>query len=320
MENGFLKTKLKDYPIGFIGTCLGAATLANVFSSHGYPMILDIFIYVGSVALLIYILKLIMYPKVVWGEMNNTIFMALYPTTTMLLMNIGVYFAKFNYSIGHGIWLFALLLNVFYVVFFLIRHVIIKFDITTVLPCWYVLLAGISVSCVTSEPMHAKALVKPIFYFIVMAVLTSLPVVIYRLKTVEVPDHQYPLIGIFAAPGSLCTISYVTLYPHPNVYLVSFFFALSVAAVIFDYLNLPRVMSLKFSPAFAGYTFPLAIALVASVKVYGYLTKFGFHNYAEIVKWICGIEFFMTTAIIGFILFNFIFNYFFNIPKFKFTK
>ncbi|MGL4874075.1 MAG: hypothetical protein ACRC30_05430, partial [Clostridium sp.] len=190
----------------------------------------------------------------------------------------------------------------------------------TVLPCWYVLLAGISVSCVTSEAMHAKTLVKPIFYFVVIAVLTSLPVVIYRLKTVEVPDGQYPLIGIFGAPGSLITISYVTLYPKANVYLVTFFFALSLAAVIFDYLNLPRVMSLKFAPTFAGYTFPLAIALVAATKVFGYLTKHGYHTYASILKWICGIEFFMATAIIGFILFKFIFDYFFNIPKAKFTK
>ncbi|MGL5646798.1 MAG: TDT family transporter [Clostridium sp.] len=320
MGNKFFKTKLQDYPIGFIGTILGAVTLANVFSLHGYPMIFDIFIYVGIFALIVYLFKVILYPKVVWGELNNTILMALYPTTTMLLMNIGVYFAKFNYTVGRSIWLAALLLNVFYVVFFLIRHVIMKFDITTILPCWYVLLAGISVSCVTSEAMHAKTLVRPIFYFVVIAVLTSLPVVIYRLKTVAVPDGQYPLIGIFAAPGSLITISYVTLYKNPNVYLVTFFFALSLAAVIFDYLNLPRVMSLKFAPTFAGYTFPLAIALVAANKVFGYLTKFGYHDYASILKWICGIELFMTTAIIGFILFKFIFDYFFNIPKAKFTK
>ncbi|MGL4876024.1 MAG: hypothetical protein ACRC30_15405, partial [Clostridium sp.] len=176
MENKFFKTKLQDYPIGFIGTVLGAVTLANVFSSHGYPMILDIFTYVGCLALIIYLLKVIIYPKVVWGELNNTILMALYPTTTMLLMNIGVYFSKFNYTVGRSIWFAALLLNVCYVVFFLIRHVIMKFDIKTVLPCWYVLLAGISVSCVTSEAMHAKTLVKPIFYFVVIAVLTSLPV------------------------------------------------------------------------------------------------------------------------------------------------
>lgn len=320
MKNGFFNIELKDYPIGFVGTCLGAVSLSSVFAKHGFPIIQSIFVYIGCLALIVALAKVIRHPKTVWSEMNNTILMALYPTSTMLLMNIGVYFLKFNYSLGHSIWMFGLLLNVFFVVFFLIRHVIIKFDINTVLPCWYVLLVGISVSCTTSVPMHATTLVKPVFYFVVMSFLTYLPVVIYRLCTVEVPDNQYPLIAIFAAPGSLCTISYITLYKHPNIYIVSFFFALTLLATLYDYINCPKFFSIKFNPTFAALTFPLAISLVASVKVNEYLVKFGYTTYANIVKGIAGIEFFVTTAIIAFVFYNFIVNFFFNIPKAKFTK
>ena len=60
-----------------------------------------------------------------------------------------------------------------------------------VLPCWYALLVGVSVSCTTRVQMNETALVKPIFYFVVIAFLTFLPIVIYRLCTLEVPDAQY---------------------------------------------------------------------------------------------------------------------------------
>ncbi|MGG7324763.1 TDT family transporter [Clostridium baratii] len=319
-KRNLLKIRLEEYPIAFIGTCLGAITLTNLYDNFEFTAVRSIFAFIGCVALLFLIRKAIRHPKVVWEEMNNTILMALYPTSTMLLMNLGNYFLKFNYTLGKTLWSIGLIINVIFVIFFLIRHVIIGFNMKYVLPCWYALLVGVSVSCTTSVQMNETALVKPIFYFVVIAFLTFLPIVIYRLCTLEVPDAQYPLIAIFAAPASLCTISYITLYKNANIYIVMFFFILTLLTTLYVYINFPKFFSLKFNPTFAALTFPLAVSTAASFKVKAYLLGLGYTNAARIVTEISGIEFFIATAVVGFVFYNFIFNHIFNIKIRKFTK
>lgn len=319
-NNSICNIELKEYPIGFISTCLGAVTLANVYDAFGLTGIKSIFIFIGCLALIFAAYKVFRHPDVVWNEMNNTILMALYPTSTMLLMNIGVYFLKFNYALGKGIWFLGLIINVLFVLFFLVRHVIIGFNMKYVLPCWYALLVGISVSCTTSAKVNETQLVKPIFYFVIISFFTFLPVVIYRLCTLEVPDAHYPFISIIAAPSSLCTISYITLFKDANIYIVMFFFALTLLATLYVYINLHKILSLKFNLTFAALTFPLAISCVASLRVKEYLINLGYTTASEVVNQIMGIEFFIATVIIGFVFYNFIFNCLFNIPIRKFTK
>ncbi|MGL4569937.1 MAG: TDT family transporter [Clostridium sp.] len=319
-NSNLVKIKLEEYPIAFIGTCLGAVTLTNLYDNFEFTAVRSIFMYIGCIALLFALRKVLRHPKVVWEEMNNTILMALYPTATMLLMNIGAYFLKYNYTFGKTIWFIGLIINVAFVIFFLLRHVVIGFNMKYVLPCWYALLVGVSVSCTTSVQMHETTLVKPIFFFVIISFLTFLPVVIYRLCTVEVPDAHYPLIAIFAAPASLCTISYITLYKDANIYIVMFFFALTLLTTLYVYINFPKFFSLKFNPTFAALTFPLAVSTAASFKVKGYLAGLGYTEASRIVTEISGIEFFIATAVIGFVFYNFIFNHIFNIPSKKFTK
>lgn len=314
------RIKLKDYPIGFIGTCLGAVTLTSLYPGLGFNGVRSIFIYIGLIALVFWVARFIKHPDVIKKEMNNPILMTLYPTATMLLMNIAAYFVKFNSTVALTLWYIGFIINIFFVIFFLITHVIKKFDINSVLPCWYALLVGISVSCTTSPAMHTQNIVKPVFYFVVISFLTYLPVVIYRLSKVEVPDAQYPLICIFAAPASLCVLSYLTLFKNPNIYIVGFFFILSLITTIYVYINFPKIFKLKFNPTFAALTFPLAVATVACVKVSGYLFKAGYSNLGAIVNEIAGIELFIATGVIAFVFYKFVFHFLMDIPGKKFTK
>jgi len=69
---------------------------------------------------------------------------------------------------------------------------------------------------------------------------------------------------------------------------------------------MPKFFSYPFSPAFAGLTFPMAIGIVASVKVSGYLAQMGMEHLAGAIRQISGIQLYITTAIIGFVLYNFL--------------
>ena len=317
--NSFFKTKFKDMPIGIVGTTLGIASLSNVYAAHGLNYVQAICLNAGFLVAILYLLKFLIYPKKVFSEMNNTILMSLYPTFTMLTMSVGAYYTKFNYSFGKAIWIFGFIINIIFVIYFLIKHVLLNFKLENALPCWYVLLVGISVSCVTTKSVHADFITKYVFFFVVISFLTYLPVVIYRLFTVPVPDNQYPAIAVFAAPGSLCTVSYLTLYKDANIYITLFLFALALIATLYDYINFPRFFSLKFTPMHAALTFPLAISCVSSFKITEYLAKIGYNNLSNTVKFIGCIELFVTTAVIAYVLYNYLL-YFFNIPAKKFTK
>ena len=318
-KTSFFNTKLEDMPIGIVGTMLGAISLSNIYTNVGLNHVQAILTNIGAVVVILALLKFILYPKKVFSEMNNTIIMSIYPTFTMLTMSIGAYYVKFNYTLGKTIWTIGLIINLIFIVFFLIKHIFLGFKIENALPSWFVLLVGISVSCVTSKSMNEPFIVKYIFFFVVISFLTYLPVVIYRLCTVPVPDTHYHTIAIFAAPGSLCTVSYITLYENANIYITLFFFTLAFIATLYDYINFPRFFSLKFTPMYAALTFPLAISCVASFKVSAYLEKLGYSTGSLIVKGIGEVELFITTAVIAFVMFKFLL-FFFNIPIRKFTK
>ncbi|MGV3218180.1 hypothetical protein ACEE95_00865 [Clostridium baratii] len=99
-----------------------------------------------------------------------------------------------------------------------------------------------------------------------------------------------------------------------------FFFILTLLTTLYVYINFPKFFSLKFNPTFAALTFPLAVSTAASFKVKAYLLGLGYTNAARIVTEISGIEFFIATAVVGFVFYNFIFNHIFNIKIRKFTK
>ncbi|WP_024613441.1 TDT family transporter [Clostridium sp. Ade.TY] len=319
-NNCICKIKLNEYPIAFVATCLGAVTLTNFYEKLEFTAIKTIFTLIGLIALIFTVYKAFKHPKVMLNEMNNPILMALYPTATMLLMFIGVFIGRFNFLIGKGIWLFAIIINILFIIFFIIKHIIIKFNMKYVLPCWFALLVGISLACTTSTEMKAVNLTIPIFYFVVIAFLLFLPIVIYRLCTVEVPDCHYPLIAIISAPSSLCVMSYLTLFKHPNFYVVMFFFILTIITTLFVYINFPKFFSIKFNPTYAALTFPLAASFVATFKVKVYLASIGYMTASRIVTEISGIEFFIATSVIGFVFYKFVFEFLFDIPAKKFTK
>ena len=52
-------------------------------------------------------------------------------------------------------------------------------------------------------------------------------------------------------------------------------------------------------------TFPMAIGIVASTKMAGYLTNIGNIGLADVVKQISGFQVYLTTMIVGYVLLNF---------------
>ena len=129
---------------------------------------------------------------------------------------------------------------------------------------------------------------------------------IWRLSTVEVKPPVYHTMAVVLAPCSLCVVSYLNVIRNPNIMLLFLLYACVLASLIFIILKLPKFFAFSFAPGFAGMTFPMAIGIVASTKMAGYLSGIGMTDMAKIVTQISGIQVYLTSMIIGYVLLNFV--------------
>ena len=111
--------------------------------------------------------------------------------------------------------------------------------------------------------------------------------------------------AIVMAPSSLSLVSYLNFFEKPNTIVVYLLYIAVFLSLIFIIYNLPKFFSVPFTPAFAGLTFPMAIGVVASGKMSGYLLNNGMIEFGNFVKQVQGMQIYFTTAIIGMVLFNF---------------
>ena len=113
-------------------------------------------------------------------------------------------------------------------------------------------------------------------------------------------------MAVVLAPCSLCVVSYLNVIPNPNQTLLYILYLCVLASAAFIVMKLPKFFAFPFAPGFAGLTFPMAIGIVASTKMAGYLTGIGNEKLAGIVTQISGFQLYLTTMIVGYVLLNFV--------------
>lgn len=299
------KKKVKNLPIGVMATLLSVLTLANVFSILGFNSLRHISVNFGVILIIAGFSKLVLYPKQVTAELNDTSLASIYPTFCMSMMLMAAYYVQYNYALGKALWSFALFLNTLIVIIFTYNNLIKKFEYGKFLPPFWVAYVGIIVSVITSPAMNEPTLVKFIFYFACSAYFIILPFMIYRLCTKPVADAPYPTLAIMAAPPSLCIVAYLTLFAHPNVYFTLFLYSIVFVMTIYMYSRFPKIFKMKFIPTFAGITFPLAISTLATFKVAAFMDNIGQANFALILREFGAIEVVVACAGILFVVYNF---------------
>ena len=306
MPQKSLKDKLANLPVPILPTMVGAATLSNMWAPLGFTFIRHLTMWASAIILFCYIGKIICHFKTVKGEYANTVPASLYAGLTMLTMILGSYVFDFSPLIGKAMWTMGLTLHALHLVVFIYRNVIKGFNQATFVPSWFVTFNGILVSCVTGLPMNEPVLCKFIVYYGLAALVILLPLMVIRL--IKQPITTGPLFmtkAIILAPSSLCLVSYLNFITEPSTWVVYGLYAVILVSLVYILIQLPKFFSFAFHPGFAGLTFPMAIGIVASNKMSAFLMSAGNEALGNTVKQIAGVQLYLTTAIIGFVLFNF---------------
>ena len=297
--------RLERMPVPVLPTFVGALTLSNVLSGMGYTWIRHATMWAATIIMLLYIVKIVKFPKVCLKEYQTVVPCSLYAAFTMIAMILGSYYFDYVPALGKGLWAAAICIHAAHILVFTYRNVMKKRDINTFVPSWFVTYNGIMVSCVVGGAMNAAGVLKYIVYYGIVIYFILVPVMIWRLLKVEVKPAVYHTMAVLLAPCSLCVVSYLNVIPNPNQTLVSVLYGCVLASLLFIIIKLPKFFSVPFTPGFAGMTFPMAIGIVASTKMAGFLTGAGQEALAGNVKQISGIQLYLTTMIIGYVLLNF---------------
>lgn len=298
--------RLERMPVPVLPTFVGALTLSNVYSGMGYVWIRHLTMWTATVVLLLYIIKIIKYPKTCLSEYQTVVPCSLYAGSTMVMMILGSYYFDYAPGFGKAFWSIGLAVHAVHILVFTFRNVIKERNINTFVPSWFVTYNGIMVSCVVGGAMNAGSILKYVVYYGIVIYFILIPIMIWRLITVEVKPPVYHTMAVVLAPCSLCVVSYLNVIKNPNQILLFILYACVLASLAFVIIKVPKFFSFSFAPGFAGMTFPMAIGIVATNKMTEYLTVSGQESFAALTLQLSGIQIYITTMIIGFVLLNFL--------------
>ncbi|XCP86401.1 TDT family transporter [Roseburia hominis] len=269
-----MKEVIKKVPLPICGVMLGFATLGNLLQSYSEGIRYACGI-VSAILLVLFLLKLIMFPKMIKEDMKNPIMASVSGTFPMALMLLSTYVKPFIGKAAFYIWLFAIALHVVLIVYFTIQF-ILKLQMPKVFASYYIVYVGIAVAAVTAPAYEQLGIGTAAFWFGFVTLIGLLVLVTMRYtKYKEVPDPAKPLICIYAAPTSLCIVGYVqSVTPKSRGFLLAM---LAVATVLYIFAVAKAVgyLKLPFFPSYASFTFPFAISAVATKQTMACLMNMG---------------------------------------------
>lgn len=298
--------RLEKIPVPVLPTFVGALTLGNVYSGMGYPWVRHLTMWAATVMLLVYIVKIIRYPQTCRKEYETVVPCSLYAGFTMVSMILGSYYFDYAPAFGKALWGAALAVHAVHILIFTYRNVIRKRDINTFVPSWFVTYNGIMVSCVVGGAMNAKGILTYVVYYGIAVYAVIIPIMIWRLLTVEVKPAVYHTMAVVLAPCSLCVVSYLNVIADPVPAVVFVLYVCVLASLAFIVIKLPKIFAFPFAPGYAGLTFPMAIGIVATNKMTGFLTGQGQEALAAVTGQLAGFQIYLTTMIVGYVLLNFL--------------
>lgn len=300
-----MKERLKNMPIAIVPTMLGAATLSNVYQSLGYDWVRHLTMWVSTIVLICYIGKILLYPAIANGEYKNTVPASLYAGITMVTMILSSYYAAWFPTAAKYVLIAAVCIHAVHIVIFLTRNVARGVNLDTFVPSWFVTCNGIMVSTVAGAAMLPPAMATAVLYWGLGIYTIIIPFMVWRLATREVKPAFLHTQAIVLAPCSLCLVSYLNLVPVPNLLIVGILTFCVMASLLFIIVKLPEFYSVAFNPGFAGLTFPMAIGVVATNKASACFAGAGQELAGSVLKQTAGFQIYLTTAIIGMVLFGF---------------
>ena len=293
----------KNTPIAVSGISLALMSITTAWVGLGSDFFRHFGVFFTCIAIGLLLIKTILHPKDVFNEVKHPFVGSFYPTIAMTLMVVSTYIVQYNKTSAELLWLFGIILHVLLdLIFLFARFKDFKFEY--IVPSWYVLTVGLGVGAVTGKAIGFIILSKFTFYYALIWYLILLPIMIYRILIVKnIPKTKETSLMIMGAPANICLAGYIGVFENYNMSLIKFILVLAVLNMLYDYIILPKLLRLKFSPALAPLTFPLCIGAVAMQRYYN-LIKDTNSIWSYIVKEAYFFQLLVATLVTGYVVYK----------------
>ena len=300
--------KLENLHIGISGTCLAFITLSNSWMIKDIVYLKPIAITIAIIMLSLILMRLIKFPKVMLNELKDPVLGTFYPTFGMVTWLVSAYFYKYFPRICSVIWILCAIYHYAILIFYtFIRIRERKFS--NIMPTCFIVYTGMITGSVASKGMGG--IIPQIAYFMLIFGFTFytllLPVVLYIVFKSEIlDDKKLPTVGIVCSPAPLGIVGILTIDPSPNIYMLTWLIITGLVLLIVVYSYILKLFKEGFKPAYASFTFPLAIATLAAYKLSNYFESLGYVILGNLFELLGSIEIFIAPYVVFFILLNFI--------------
>ena len=267
---------IKKIPVPICGVALGCAALGNLLQSYSETLRI-ICGAVSALFLLLFVIKVIAFPKLFAEDMANPIMASVSGTFSMALMLLSTYIKGYlgAADVAFAVWAIAIALHVALIVFFTAKFVV-NLKLKAVFASYYIVYVGIAVAAVTAPVYEATTIGAATFWFGLVSFVALFVLVTMRyVKLPDVPEPAKPLICIYAAPMSLCLAGYVQSVMPKNQIFLLVMFGVATVIYLFAFVQLVRCLSLPFYPSYAAFTFPFVISAIASKMTAACLMNMG---------------------------------------------
>ncbi|WP_440875165.1 TDT family transporter [Thalassotalea sp. PLHSN55] len=296
--------KLAIAPTPMAGLALGISSLGLCWQ-YAFPNILWVQYLGAAVAamlLLILSAKFIAHGQLLADDLRHPVVGSVTPTFAMALMVVSVSVHDFFSLFGEALWLVAIVLHLSFLTVF-IYHRAKDFQLSHMVPSWFIPPIGIIVAANTFPSLEYLALAKVILWFGIGCFLVMFPMMLYRIIFHgEIADPAKPTLAILAAPASLSLAGYLTVYNQPSPLVVALLLGIAVLMTGLIYLSFIKLLRLPFSPAYAAFTFPMVISALALFKVYQQFVAWDIKlEYSAQIYWLADIELVIATGMVGYV-------------------
>lgn len=307
-----LRTQFASIPTPVASLALGIASLGlgleKALPLHSLGQT------IGAVAAFILLsciaCKFILHPGLLQQELKHPVLGSILPTFAMGLMLVAKTLATWHALAGEVLWLSAIILHLSLMVAFTC-HRLKSLQLQQVVPSWFVPFVGIIVAAVTMPHEKFSELAYALLIFGMVNYAILLPVMVYRLIfSLEVADAVKPTIAIMAAPASLSLAGYLSIVPEPSLLLCSVLLGIALLMTGVIYLAFFKLLRLPFTPAFAAYTFPMAVGATALYKVAERLADYpATVEYSVQLGYLAVVEMIIASFIVAYVCLRYVMHY-----------
>lgn len=310
----FKKISLFFYAVStpLAGLALGIASLGlgleNSLSMQSMMQISTAF--VSAVLTVLVLAKYILHGQLFKQDMAHAVVGSIIPTLAMAIMlqskTAKIFFPQF----AEMMWLFGIGLHLFFLGCFLYAR-LQDFKLHHMVPSWFVPFVGFGIAAVTIPSPAYYELAYGLMIVCIINYAVLLPTMYYRLIFLKKIENAFkPTIAVLAAPASLILYAYLTLEAQPSLLLAALLFGIAVLMTVIVYFAFFYLLRLPFSPAFAAYTFPMAVGAGALLKVSEKLAEYPMLlEYSSQVRTLAYAELTVATLVVGYVCFRFLVYY-----------